>query len=217
METDDLAVANRFSLARRPAPPLACADDELEAFFPDADFADWIRRTFIDPDGPLWNEEHQHLEQATLGVVWTNAINRSKGRVVMGTAEIPQAMAGGWKRARHDVQIRDWFGHTPHFVLTFSGPLCRELDDRAFCALVEHELYHCAQDVDWYGAPKFTRDGMPVFTIKGHDVEQFLGVVERYGPTSANERRMVNAANRGPEIGDGPINIACGTCLARVA
>ncbi len=28
-----------------------------------------------------------------------------------------------------------------------------------FCALVEHEPYHLAQELDEFGAPKFTKDG----------------------------------------------------------
>ncbi|WFU46213.1 putative metallopeptidase [Sinorhizobium terangae] len=49
-------------------------------------------------------------------------------------------------------------------------------------ALVEHELYHAAQETDASGAPKFSRStGRPVFVIRGQDVEEFVGVVVATG------------------------------------
>lgn len=204
----------RRSEVTRPYPPASCADDEPETFEPDATFLTWIRETFIDGSGPLFNEEHEHLADAVIGVLWTNARNVSKLREVQATAEMPNAMAGGWKRARFEKQIRDWFGEVPDFVLTFSAQACLLLTDREFCALVEHELYHCAPKCDEYDTPLFNRaNGRPMFTMRGHDFEEFNGVVERYGATSRELRSAIAAANRGPEI-DGPtINIACGVCM----
>ncbi|WP_267902481.1 putative metallopeptidase [Sinorhizobium meliloti] len=40
----------------------------------------------------------------------------------------------------------------------------------------------------------------PVFTVRGHDVEEFVGVVRRYGADAAGVRAIVDAANRPPEI-----------------
>ncbi len=82
---------------------------------------------------------------------------------------------------------------------------------------MEHELYHCAQALDQYDSPKFDRFGAPVFAMRGHDLEQFLGVVERYGPTTQAEREFLRAAKSAPLIGDGVIDLACGTCLAKAA
>jgi hypothetical protein len=150
--------------------------------------------------------------------VWTNAVNVSKMRTILATAEIPMAMSGGWKRARHDYQLRQWFDVEPDFLLTFSAPDCARLDDRAFCALVEHELYHCAQKLDRWGSPMFNRDtGAPIFAMRGHDVEEFVGVVRRYGVTSSDVKALVRAAAAPPLIGGQPIAIACGTCQARAA
>lgn len=211
-----VALERRGEIAR-PFPPDAVGEEQPEAFAPDARFAEWIRDTFLAATGPLANEDHAHLLDARLGVVWANAINRRQMRHVLATAEIPQATAGGWKRARHDYQLREWFGTAPDFLLTFSAPDCLHLDDRAFCALVEHELYHCAQAEDQFGAPKFRRDtGAPLFAMRGHDVEEFVGVVRRYGPTP-DVRALVDAASQPPLIAGEPIAIACGTCLERAA
>lgn len=208
----------RRTVIARPYPGDELGEDVPECFVPDAPFAEWIRDTFIAASGPLANEDHAHLMDARLGVLWTNAINRRQMRTVIATAEIPQLQAGGWKRGRHDYQLRQWFDREPDFLLTFSAPDCLHLDDVAFCALVEHELYHCAQAEDGYGSPKFNREtGAPIFAIRGHDAEEFVGVVRRYGPTSHDVRALVLAANKPPLIAGADISRACGTCIGRAA
>jgi hypothetical protein len=206
----------RRGVVARPFPPDDVAEDVPECFVPDPICAEWIRDTFVAASGPLANEDHAHLLDAAIGVLWTNAIHVRQMRQVLATAEIPTIQAGGWKRARFEYQLREWFGPTQDFVLTFSAPDCLHLDDRAFCALVEHELYHCAQAVDAFGTPKFHREtGRPIYAIRGHDVEEFTGVVRRYGATSGDVRELVHAANQTPILAGEPIAIACGTCLAR--
>lgn len=197
----------------RPCGPDTVAAAEPARFEPDPAFERWIRENFIDAAGPLANQAHAHLVDATIGVLWTNCVNVSKQRHVLATAEIPQTMGSAWKKGRAEQQLRDWFEAEVDFVLTFYAPGMEEMDNRSFCAVVEHELFHCAQAVDQYGAPRFDRmTGKPVYAIRGHDVEEFTGVVERYGATSADVRRMVTAANARPSITDAPIDIACGTC-----
>lgn len=211
------AMLERRGEVARPYPPAGLGDDHPEGFAPAARFAEWILETFLSGAGPLANEEHAHLLDAHLGVLWTNAINRRQMRTILATAEIPQATGGGWKRSRHDYQLREWFDTEPDFLLTFSAPDCARLDDRAFCALVEHELYHCAQAEDAFGSPKFNREtGLPIFAMRGHDVEEFVGVVRRYGPTP-DVRALLAAADTPPLIAGAPIATACGTCLVRTA
>lgn len=202
----------------RPHPPDEVGDQELERFTPAPAFAAWIRETFVVDAGALSNPDHDHLDTARLGVLWTNVVQTRQMRAVLATAEIPQTMGGAWKRGRAEQQLREWFGAVPDFLLTFSGPECRTLDDRSFCALVEHELYHCAQRIDREGAPMFDRDsGEPLYAIQGHDVEEFTAVVRRYGATSPALQELVAAANRAPLLGDAPIALACGTCGQRAA
>lgn len=89
--------------------------------------------------------------------------------------------------------------------------------DAEFCALVEHELYHCGQERDAFGAPKFRQSGLPAFTMRGHDVEEFVGVVRRYGADASGVRDLVEAASHEPTIARASIAQACGTCMLRVA
>lgn len=63
-----------------------------------------------------------------------------------------------------------------------------------------------------YGAPAFDKLGRPKLRIVGHDVEEFVGVVARYGP-SADVGLLVAAARTAPAVQRLDIARACGCCL----
>ena len=135
--------------------------------------------------------------------------------MVIGTAEpgAPQSAMGKWGRAKATLQVTDWFGMVPDFIITIDASWWLQASDAKACALIEHELYHCAQDRDEYGAPKFNRQtGRPVFAMRGHDVEEFIGVVRRYGADAAGIRELIEAVEAGPEIAAASIAQCCGTC-----
>jgi hypothetical protein len=104
----------------------------------------------------------------------------------------------------------------PHHAGRWIRP--RQCDDASFCALVEHELYHCGQQRNEFGGPKFNSMGLPIFGINGHDVEEFVGIVRRYGVGAAAGQTLalVEAAQRGPEISKATITAACGSCRALI-
>lgn len=200
----------------RPMPP-SDTDERLEAFFiPSPEVEAWARATFIADGATLENEDHAHLMEAHIGFLWTNVENAKKGRAVIGTAEPgqPQGAMGKWGRAKALLQVVEWFGSVPDFIITIDAHWWLKAQDAEACALVEHELYHCAQDRDEFGSPKFNQStGRPSFTMRGHDVEQFIGVVRRYGAGASGVQAMVDAANEGPTIAPADISQCCGTCL----
>jgi hypothetical protein len=78
-------------------------------------------------------------------------------------------------------------------------------------------MYHIGQARDEFGAPVFVKStGLPKLAIRGHDVEEFVGVVRRYG-AGVDVQRMVDAAKAAPEVAKINIARACGTCLLKVA
>lgn len=206
----------------RPYPPEDLVNfsniEMADRFIPSQDLQDWIIDTFIIDGGPLSNSDHAHLRDARLGVLWTNSDNSKNMRTIIGQAELMPPMAmGKWPRARAIQQIEEWFGEVPDFLLTFSAPACAGMDDPSFCALVEHELSHCGQKLDEFGMPKFKNDGAPVFCMKGHDIEEFVGVVRRYGAYSPELQAMKEAMNSAPGVPAFNVAQACGTCRARAA
>ena len=204
-----------MNLPGRPYPPEGLCDAIRlpEAFLPAPDVVEWMRSSFIEMGAPLENPEHAHLRFADIGVLWTNVPNARQMRLVAGTAEIPQPRGAKWAKARAEIQLKGWFGRMPDFLITLDAPHASALDDASFCALVEHELYHCGQALDEYGGPKFTRDGAPVLAMRGHDVEEFVGVVERYGARAAGVEDLVRVAGKAPLVGVSGVAGVCGTCL----
>lgn len=57
---------------------------------------------------------------------------------------------------------------------------------------------------------------MPKLKLRGHDVEEFVGVVRRYG-ASEEVQAIIDAASEKPEVARLNISRACGTCLMKLA
>lgn len=197
----------------RPMPP-----DGLSAFRPAPEVLTWIEQHLLAEDGSIYNPDHKHLLAADLRVLWAPGSFTSKGKTVVGTAEQVMFRCNAWQRERQEQQLIEWFGNVPDFLITLDASYCSQCDDVAFCALVEHECYHIAHLKDAFG-PAFFKDGRPKIGIQGHDVEEFVGVVRRYGvgqPGGALSR-LVEAGKRQPEVQRLAVAGACGTCLRRVA
>jgi hypothetical protein len=218
--TFDRAVATKLGryVHQRPSPPHSVDEVAPNRFEPAPEVEQWMRSVFLDPYAALYNPDHAHLEFAMLGVLWTNKSYRKQQRWILGQAEDPKGNTGGaWKKGQREQQLTEWFGSVPDFVITLYAPRLKAFDDRSFCAILEHELYHCAQDTTDTGAPRFsTITGRPLYAIRGHDVEEFFGVAARYG-LPADLKALVELANQQPKVPDRIIEGACGTCLARAA
>ncbi len=191
-------------------------------FMPAPEIMAWIDAAYLNEEGPLYTPDHEHLPQGEIACLWTNAENSRQGRRIVGQAEMPAnagRMGNKWAKARAEFQLEEWFGYMPEFLLTFDALYCSTIDNASFCALVDHELYHCAQDTDRFGAPAFNQEtGKPKYCIRGHDVEEFVGVVRRFGiETVADGVDFVMAAAQKPEIAPAMLSLSCGTCLRLAA
>jgi hypothetical protein len=209
----------RPGVAARPTPPASLLEPVPFRFVPADDLRDWALATFVAEGAPLVNPVHAHLRFASLGFLWTNVGNARQGRRIVGMCELgePQGSMGRWPRARVEQQLEEWFGQAPDFVLTFDAGYAADCSDAEFCALVEHELYHAGWKRDAFGNPAFTKDGRPKFGMRGHDIEEFVGVVRRYGAAASHVEALVQAAQQKPEIAAVHIAQACGTCQLRAA
>lgn len=178
----------------------------------------WIQSAILEEAGPLYNPEHSHLIDADFEVLWAAGGYESKMRRVVGQCEEVTFRASAWAKLRQEQQMREWFGRVPDYLITLDAQYAAECAEADWCALVEHELYHIGQKIE-YGAPAFGRDGKPKLMIRGHDVEEFIGVVRRYGAGADDSAvsRLVRAAQSAPEVSRLKMSQACGTCLLRVA
>lgn len=198
-----------------PSPRIMALPDWFE---PDQDgLGDWARRTFIEESGPLHNPRHAHLLDASIGWLWATGQCKAKDREVAGQCQLIAPMQSKWPSQRQHFQLAQWFGEVPDLLITISAHHAVYMDDWSFCALIEHELCHAAQDVDQYGDPRWNKEGLPILRLVGHDLEEFNTVVERYGARAAGVETMVALANAGPTIGQAQMTLACGTCERKVA
>lgn len=208
----------------RPRPPGTLLElGSVDRFLPAPDVLAWIHAAYLAETGPLFYDGHAHLRDAQIGVLWTNVENRRNMRRIVGQAELVQNAntgAGAWRRARGEQQLREWFEVIPDFVITFDALHASGIGDAEFCALVDHELCHCAQALGEGGMPSFNKStGRPNFGIKGHDVEEFVSVIRRFGIEAGGERAVefVLAAAAKPQIAAAKIAESCGTCLRLAA
>ncbi len=189
-----------------------------DKFIPCPKTSDWLRETFLNKNSPLYNVEHDHLNSAEIGVLWTNAYNSRHMKQIVGTAELakPPASLSKWAKARWEYQMLQWFGDKVlDFVITLYAPYFAGVDEVEQCSGTEHELYHCGQALDGFGLPKFSRTtGKPIFGIRGHDVEEFVGIMKRYGPTAGAGDSLAFAmvSRIDPEITRKDFAGMCGTC-----
>ncbi|WP_029570144.1 putative metallopeptidase [Pantoea ananatis] len=202
----------------RPLPPFELEQDfkPYISHIPADEISHWVQEQIISTEGRLHNPDHAHLAEADIGFLWATSAFIKKGRTVLGQAEEVMMRAGGWQKARVEQQLYEWFGRKPDFIITLAADFCMNCSDLEFCALVEHELYHIAQKTDEFGAPEFTRDGQPKLCMRGHDVEEFTGVVRRYG-ASEEVKQLIDAASQPAEVANIDIARACGTCMLRLA
>ncbi|HFX7767647.1 TPA: putative metallopeptidase, partial [Acinetobacter baumannii] len=86
-------------------------------------------------------------------------------------------------------------------------------NDTEFCYLLEHELYHIGVMRDEDGEIVYSdSSGLPKHYLAGHDVEEFIGVVKRWGP-SKNVKRLIEVAKNPPFVSDLDIARCCGNCV----
>ncbi|ENX58773.1 MULTISPECIES: putative metallopeptidase [Acinetobacter] len=207
----------------RPFPPTELMDkaDEEEAIrlAPAPDLMDWVVKNFLTIGGPLHNPDHDHIAELIhdcedfIAFAWASSACTAKKRMVLGQCEKVMFNQGGWRKARQEQQMRDWFGYVPIYLITIDASFCEQATDRDFCALIEHELYHIGVERDENDEPLYSdMTGLPKHYLTGHDVEEFVGVVKRWG-ASENVKRLVEVAKQAPFVSDVNISKCCGTCL----
>lgn len=197
-----------------PRPPIYLIDAMEPKFVGAPELEEWVRENILLPGGPLENPDHVHLQQARLGFMWTNLENRRGGKRIIGQCRLMPPSGDKWSAGLNAATIAMMFDGLPDFLIILDGVAYEEMDDWQRCALIEHELFHCAQKRDEFGEPMFHKEtGRPLWAMRGHDFEEFVGVVKRYGATSPELAAAVQAVNRGPEIAATTIARACGSCL----
>jgi len=207
----------------RPFPPTDFIDqaDEEEAIriVPASDLKNWVVANFLTLGGPLHNPDHDHIaemlhdNEGFLAFAWASTAYTRAKRMVLGQCEKVMFQQGGWKKARQEQQMRDWFGFVPIYLITIDASFCEKANDNEFCALFEHELYHIGVERDSDGEIIYSdHTGLPKHYLAGHDVEEFIGVVKRWGANDS-VKRLIEVAKNPPFVSDLDISKCCGNCV----
>jgi predicted metallopeptidase len=126
-------------------------------------------------------KHHPQLHDARIAFVMRSEAPRSNGSVTLGKA----------RKVSAEQQI-----HMPYdFVIWLALDMWNRMTPKQKEALIDHELSHCV----W--------DGF-VGSIRGHDVEEFTHIIERYGfwwPRSDDFEMAVQAALLQPSENAGTV------------
>lgn len=138
--------------------------------------------------------EHQHLVDNEIDVDWLmrNFEKIKGGREVLGSVHEPTCQ--GELAPMFEWMVERLFGRLPRFLVILDAEYWAAATDLQREILIFHELAHIRQKVDKYGAPRFDKDGRPVYGLSGHDVEEFTSVVARYGAHNDDIATFLNAA-----------------------
>lgn len=199
----------------RPMPP-DILFGETEIFVPAPELDLWMRRVLIEQSSPLYNPEHEHLNSAELGILWTNAELKIRGQKKAAVAMLPKAFGSKLDKSLRNFLWRMFFRVEPHFVIIFDALEAAGASDRGFCCLSDHELTHCGQKMK-YDCPDFNKDGSPKFEMRPHDRELFDSELRRWGARSVfgDQTEMLIKSATEPEMPDIDIAAMCGTCAMR--
>ncbi|EJM68904.1 hypothetical protein PMI30_01357 [Pseudomonas sp. GM50] len=95
----------------RPLPPASIVElSDLSDFgirlTPAPEVWEWVSAEILADNGSIHNEDHAHLLDADIQIMWASSSFEKQGRTVLGQAEQVAFRAGGWQKARMEQQMR---------------------------------------------------------------------------------------------------------------
>lgn len=141
-------------------------------------------------------EAHEHLQAANIGYIFRDDELTRHGKVIAAEAILVERILQSEKRYGRLVKwaVLRILATTdlPDFLILIDRNIWSGMDVDTRLALIDHELSHCFfATVDNDGVTqKFHQDGSPWWAIRGHDVEEFCGVIARRGLWNEDIREM---------------------------
>ena len=141
-------------------------------------------------------DEFNHLKHGEAAILFLMRVDSKvkKQRAILGEMALAQFQGtlgpvASWMLAR-------LCNGAPDFLMILDAQWWQQASPTQREALVFHELLHAAHKQDKDGEPRFTDEGRPIWDIRGHDLEEFDAVAERYGDALPGSRSFVDAFNR---------------------
>ncbi|GAN83833.1 putative metallopeptidase [Gluconacetobacter entanii] len=171
-------------------------DEEFEAFSAAPETEDsplGVMTRLIDTEGMF---SFLKTGEVRIAVFMRHFPKEKQGRIVLGELALPRFQGGLARLGSWLLQRATWF-QGPDYILMIDQDWWDGARPEAQEALVFHELMHAEHAVDRDGELKFDDEGRPVWSLKGHDLEEFREVVRRYGDWSGEIGAFVDAARIG--------------------
>ena len=134
-------------------------------------------------------EHYEHLQECRIAYLVTDEDIRMQGRDKAGFVIMPTAMGQNGKI--FDYVLAEFFGFidecrevpvAPDVVMVIGREAWESYSPTRRVCLVCHELIHIAHAETKDGEPRYHEDdGRPVFTLIGHDVEEFTTIALMFG------------------------------------
>lgn len=139
---------------------------------------------------------HQHLGDNDVQFGWLMRMDekRKGGKVELGSVHAVKTMAQGGFKDLFLQLLERMLGALPEFVVVINAAWWDQATDEQRRALVWHELAHVKQATDRYDAPRFDRDGLPVWAIVEHDITAFQSELAEFGAWTDDIASFLNAA-----------------------
>jgi len=139
---------------------------------------------------------HQHLGDNDVSFGWLMRMDekRKGGKVELGSVHAVKTMAQGGFKDLFLQLLERMLGHLPEFIVVINHAWWEQATDEQRRALVWHELAHVKQALDKWDAPRFDRDGLPVWAIVSHDLEAFRSELVEFGAWREDIADFLNAA-----------------------
>lgn len=130
-------------------------------------------------------EHHPELRDARIALAWALSWKPDvDGKVTIGKCK---------KASDLDRELAAF-----DFVILLSKAFWTDLrvDENARRALLDHELHHATVKYDESGEPVFDERGRIVYRLRKHDIEEFTGIVQRYGTYKRDLEEFAAALRR---------------------
>lgn len=144
--------------------------------------------------------EHEDISNGGALIDWLfrTSEKTKAGRRVLGTCYAKPKVQGDLSPLFDDLLTR-LLGRIPDFLIVLDLTYWNEATPVQREILVHHELLHASQAKDLFGAPRFDRDGNPVWALRDHDISEFNEVVRRYGVHSEDVETFLKAITENME------------------
>lgn len=125
--------------------------------------------------------EFSHLRDANILCRFRIGQWSSRGKITLGQAKVLSAFE------RHETGAE--------LAVLINKDVWDMMTNHQREALIYHELCHFEQMTDKEGSPKYDDNNRPMYKVIGHDLEEFVSVVKRYGLWMEDVKQLVKAAD----------------------